>query len=497
MSTLRLFPAIFLTVCLTSCIPAPQEGILIRNAIIMDGSGNPAYTGSVRIVDERIAAIGDLEPGRGDSIIDASGLVLCPGFIDTHSHHDWDTARTVVPALSQGITTIIVGQDGGSQENLESYFDSLLSRPLALNLASYVGHNTIRRQVLGADYQRRATAEEIDSMKILVRMGMEAGALGLSTGLEYDPGIYSDPEEVIELARVAAEYGGHYISHMRSEDVALESSIQELLRIGDESEIPVQISHFKLARRGLWGAANRILAILDSARAMGIEVTADVYPYEAWQSTMTVLFPKRDFDNRESATFALEELTTPEGMLISRFNAEPDYEGKTLAQVAGLRGQDPVTTYMELIRMSQEVPGESIIAKSMAPQDIETLLAWEHSNLCSDGAPRGHPRGWGAFPRFWAMDMDIPAEQKIRKMTAKAADHLGLPLIGRLRRGYYADLILFDPDAFRDRATYADPAQPAAGLKLVVVSGRVVYTPDGATGKYPGRIFRRQLNTQK
>ncbi len=480
-------------IILSHCTRVEQgkKSIFIQNVTIIDGTGSDGYIGSVRITGDLISGIGDLEVTHSDSLIEGTGMVLSPGFIDTHSHHDWDTDRTVDAAISQGITTIIVGQDGGSRASLIQYFDSLITYPLALNLGSYVGHNTVRRAVLGDDFKREATNDEIDAMKRLVDVGMQDGALGLATGLEYDPGIYSNTEEVIELAKVVALHGGRYISHMRSEDIHLEQSIDEILRIGMEANIPVQISHFKLARRGLWGQAAHILERLNSARAAGINVTADIYPYQYWQSTMTVLFPKRDFENRKSAEYALTELTSPEGMIISRFDAKPEYQNLTLAEVAELRNEDAVTTYLTLIRMSLETPGESIIAKSMDLGDIKTLTSWPYANICSDGAPSGHPRGWGAFPRYLNMKTGESVEVKIHKMTAQAAENIGLDSIGIIKQGYYADLVLFDPENFIDNATFKEGQLRATGLQMVLVSGVVVYENNSPTMKYPGRVLKR------
>ncbi len=476
---------------INGCSAPEQKSLLIKGALIIDGTGDSKTIGDVRIKGQFIEEIGNLIVSPGDSVIVANGLVLSPGFIDTHSHHDWDTLRTVDAAISQGITTIIVGQDGGSQPSLKDYFDSLSTYPLSINIGSYVGHGTIRRAVMGEDYRRAATIDEITEMKGLIEDGMKAGALGIATGLEYDPGIYSTREEVIELAKVASQYNGGYISHMRSEDIYFEESIDEILNIGKEANLPVQISHFKLARRGLWGKADDILQILDSARETGINITADIYPYEYWQSTMTVMFPKRDFDNRASAEFALTELTTPEGMIISRFDANPAYEGLTLDKIAVLRWEDPVTTYMALIKLSQAQPRESIIAKSMDLEDIKTLTSWPYSNICSDGSPTGHPRGWGAFPKFFNMDTGDSMEAKIHKMTMQAAENIRLDSIGVIREGYYADLVLFDPLSFRDNATYIKSNQRASGLSLVLVSGAIVYKDQLPTNRFPGRVIKR------
>lgn len=481
---------LLVTTLLLRCTAPEAKTTLIQNATIVDGSGADRFTGSLRVQDDQIVGIGSLSAKSSDTIIDGTGLVLSPGFIDTHSHHDWDTSRTVNAAISQGITTIIVGQDGRSQLPLSTYYDSLRAFPLSVNLGSYLGHGTVRAKVMGEDYQRAASASEIEAMKLLVQDEIQGGALGLSTGLEYDPGIYSTTEEVIALAKIVAQFEGQYMSHMRSEDVHLERSIQEIIQIGKEANIPVQISHFKLARKSLWGQAAKLLQTLDSARAEGVDITADIYPYQYWQSTMTVLFPKRDFDNRESAAFALTELTSPEGMIISHFNANPAYEGLSLDSIARLRDEDVVTTYLTLIKLSQETPGESIIAKSMNGGDIVEIMQWPYSNICSDGAPKGHPRGWGAFPRYLAMDTGQDLEAKIHKVSFQAAQNLALDSVGLIKEGYYADLILFDPKIIKDNATYEQSNLRASGIEMVMVSGKIVYKDQSPTGNYPGRILK-------
>jgi N-acyl-D-amino-acid deacylase len=310
--------------------------------------------------------------------------------------------------------------------------------------------------------------------------------------LEYDPGIYSSTEEVIELAKVLKPYGGRYISHMRSEDVELESAIEEIIKIGKEADVPVQISHFKLGRKGLWGKAQEFINRLNDARKEGIEITADVYPYEYWSSTMTVLFPKRDFDNIESARFALSELTTPEGMIISSFRADTTHEGKTLAEIADERNQDPAQTYLDLIAMSIETPGESIIAKSMTKEDIYTLLSWEYANLCSDGSPTGHPRGWGSFPKYFNEAKEIPIEHRITKMTSQSAKNIGIGKIGEIKSGYYADLVFFNPESLADKATFKDSSEPSEGIMQVWVSGKKVYEQGKLTGIRSGRVIRKK-----
>jgi N-acyl-D-amino-acid deacylase len=340
---------LLLLLCL-SCKDADTtipSSTLITNVQIIDGTGSPAFKGAVRINADKIEAIGNLEALKGEVLIDGKGMVLAPGFIDTHSHHDQDFQQKnrLVPGVffkrslpeiaSQGVTSIIVGQDGSSNLPIKDFWEQLDSLPVAVNIGSYAGHNSIRKKVMGANYKRPATTEEIQKMKVLIEQEMQAGALGLSTGLEYDPGIYSTPEEVLALTSVLKSYKGRYISHMRSEDRHLETAIDELINIGKTHTIPVQISHFKLARVSLWQKADLILAKLDSARAAGIQVTADIYPYEYWQSTLAVLFPERDFTDLAAAKYALSELTTPEGVIISGF-PDSSYIGKTLAEIADL-----------------------------------------------------------------------------------------------------------------------------------------------------------------
>ena len=478
--------------------------ILITNATVVDGTGAPAFGADVRVRGDRIAEVGDLTSQPDEIIVDAGGLVLTPGFIDTHSHHDRGIFRRpeALAVVSQGITTIVAGQDGGSSYPLRILFDSLESTPAAVNVASFSGHNTLRRRVMNDDFRRAASDAEVEQMRRLLEEDLEAGALGLSTGLEYDPGIYSETDEVLRLARQAAQAGGRYISHMRSEDRYLWDAVEETIRIGREAELPVQISHMKLAMRSLWGQASRLLARLDDARASGVEISADVYPYEYWQSTMTVLFPERDFDNRETAAFALRELTSPEGMLIAQFAPDTSYVGKTLAEVAEQRGSDPVTVYMDLIAIAQQWEddtgrsGESIIATSMSPPDIAALIGWSQANISSDGGLAGrHPRGFGAFPRvlrrYVREDGMLSLEEAVRKMSSLAAEHMGIADRGTIRPGAYADLVLLDAETVGDRATPEDPQRVSAGIERVWVNGVTVFANGATTGATPGRVIRR------
>lgn len=485
---------------------AAAASTLITGAMVHDGSGAAARAVSVRIDQDRIIAIGRLKPRKGETVIRAGGLVLAPGFIDSHSHHDRRNYadRAMEPLLAQGVTTIVVGQDGSSDAPFAEVAASFGAHPAAINVAAYTGHGFLRDRVLGADYKRTATAAEVQAMQALLAADLKAGSLGLSTGLEYDPGIYSNRNEVLALARTAKSGGGTYMSHIRSEDVAFDDALDEILDIGAQTGIPVEISHLKLGIVDRWGQAKAVLAKLDAARARGIKVTADVYPYEYWQSTLTVLFPKRDFTDLAAARFALTHLTTPAGMLLGVYAPDPSLVGKTIADVAALRGEEPAVSYLWLINNAQAWKAahpdagqvESVIGTAMAPADIADFITWPHSILCSDGGIGGlHPRGYGAFGRMVRVYVReqhrLTLAQAVNKMSGLSAQHLGLKQRGLIRPGYKADLVLFDPDRFADMATVASPNALAVGMATVIVGGQIVYRHGKPTGLYPGQYLKR------
>lgn len=487
---------------------------LIAGATLVDGTGAPARSADVRIREGRIAEIADsgkLTPAPGEPVVEAGGLVLAPGFIDTHSHADADifVHPEAEALLSQGVTTAITGQDGSSRLPLRRFFARLEKEPAAVHLASFAGHSDLRGAVMGEDFERPATAAEIEAMRALLREELAAGALGLSTGLEYDPGIYSTTEELIALAGETAAAGGRYISHIRSEDRAFWEAIDEALAIGREAGLPVQISHLKLALRSLHGQTDRLLATLDAARAEGIQVTADLYPYTYWQSTLTVLFPERNFYDAEAARYAVEEVTSPEGMLLADYEPEPALAGRTLAAIAAERGTDPATTLSDLIRSAQALresrgaPAngesdsvESVIAVSMTEGDIEALLAWPEVNLCTDGELAGsHPRGYGSFTRFLGRYVRergvLSLEAAVHRMSGLAARHMGIEDRGVIVPGAWADLVLFDPERVADRATTEDPHALSEGVVKVWVNGGLAWTEGRATSRRAGVVIRR------
>jgi len=488
----------------TACAPGdstPATTIIV-NARVLDGSGDQSRDVNVRIEGDRIAAVGDLEPAAGDTVVDADGLVLAPGFIDVHSHHDSRLFELpeALAAVNQGITTIVAGQDGGHQYPLAEFFAQLEASPAAVNVASYAGFGTFREEVMGEDYQRHATPDEVAEMKALLRTELEAGALGLSSGLEYDPGSFSTTEEVIELARLAAAHGGTYISHIRSEDRYFWEAIEEIIRIGREADLPVQVTHMKLAMNSWWGQAERLLTRLDEARASGVEITADIYPYRAWSTSftwLTTVFPDRDLDRRDGAEYILRDLLSPNDVLLPDFLPEPAYNGLTLAEIAEVRGSDVETTLMDLLKADTEMGSESLmIGFAMDEPDIEAIMAWPHAVICSDGGLDGsHPRGFGAFTRFlgrYVRERNVVSlEEGIRKMTSLSAEHLGITDRGSIAEGHYADLVLFDPETVTDRSTYEDPHVPSAGIEKVWVNGELVFDGGETTGNRPGRVIRR------
>lgn len=503
---MRSFLFLGLVVVFISCQPKKVD-VIIRGATVYDGTGAPPLIQDVGIAGDSIAMIGDLKGVEAPVSYDVPGFVLAPGFIDTHSHHGWGLRqdRGALAVVSQGITTIVVGQDGGSNTPLKDYFQLLTDSPSAVNVASYTGHNTLRDIVMGKDFKRKATTEEVDSMVLLMQADMDAGALGLSTGLEYDPGIYSAEEEVMKLAKILPEYDGQYISHVRSEDRYFWKALDEIINIGRETKAPVQISHVKLAMTNLWGKADSTLALLDAARAQGVNITADIYPYTYWSSTIRVLFPSRNFKDVKEAEMILKEITTPEGIIFSNYEPNPEFNGKSLKEVSVELKLSPAKTLVELIdRLDKcDAKGEdcdgSIVATSMDEGDIKKLMQWQYTNICSDGSSSGrHPRGYGAFTRvlkhYVREEKALTMEQAIYKMTGLSATNIGIQRRGLIKEGYYADLVLFDPNTVGDESTIQNPQKISSGIEHVWVNGVEVFSKGGTKEIYPGRAIRRGSN---
>jgi N-acyl-D-amino-acid deacylase len=501
-------PILYSTILLFAVACSPEKfDSVIRNVRISSDGQSSSESQTVGIRADTIAVIqpSDEFRGKGEMEIDGTDLVLAPGFIDTHSHHDrgLKDKTLAIATVSQGITTIVVGQDGGSDLPLKKFFQLLTDTPAVTNVASYSGHNTLRDFVMGNDFKRHASQKEIDEMKILLKEDMEAGALGLSTGLEYDPGIYSSKDEVLQLASVLSQYNGRYISHLRSEDRYFWDALDEIITIGKQAHVPVQVSHFKLAQRNLWGKTDSTLNLLEDARRNGVNITADLYPYTYWSSTIRVLFPKRNFSDPHEAAYILKEVTSADGIVFSSYSPNPEFNGKTLAEVAKMEKKTPEQMLIELIKRLDDCDKKkgdcdgSIVATSMDDSDVKKLMQWAHTNICSDGSTAGrHPRGFGAFTRvlghYVRDEKTLTQDEAIFKMTALSANHLGIAKRGSIKTGFYADLVLFDPKTARDESTINEPQKISEGIKQVWVNGVRVWLDGKLTGKVGGRVIKRK-----
>jgi N-acyl-D-aspartate/D-glutamate deacylase/CubicO group peptidase (beta-lactamase class C family) len=479
--------------------------VLINNIQLIDGTGTPVKAAAVRMQGKQIIAVGNLQPLEGEEIIDGNGKILAPGFIDTHSHllGSLEKYPGALAALNQGVTTIISGQDGGS-DPVDSIKAQLKRIPVSINIATYTGHASIREKIMGAaDLSRPATKDELVKIKALLKDDLQKGSLGLSTGLEYEEGFYSDRNEIIELAKVAAAEKARYISHIRSEDVNMLEALDEIINIGREAKLPVQVSHIKIALKDDWGTAAKLLALFQNARAEGIDITADCYPYDFWNSTVRVLFPKKDFTSLQSATYATEHLFDPNGSVLVRFAPDTNYAGKTVAAIAAMRKESAAQTLLYLVAAAAEYEKkypdaggvEAIMGKSMSEDDLADFLAWPHTNICSDGANGGHPRGYGSFTRVlnrYVKDKKMMSwEQAIHKMTGLAAEHTGISNRGLIAPGYFADLVLIDPETIKDNAGIKDPRALSDGILKVWVNGVLVYKDKAVQQKFPGEFVGR------
>jgi len=468
--------------------------VIIVGAEVADGTGKPLRKANVRISGGSIAKIGNFKPKKGEQVIEASGLVLAPGFIDTHNHstQGLETEPLAETQISQGITTLLIGQDGSSPWPIIEYLRArFMDRP-ALNVAICVGHATVRRKVMGEDYKRVARPEEITQMEKLVEQGMKEGAVCLSSGLEYVIGSYATTDEIVALTKVAAKYGGFYISHIRDEADKAFDAMREVVTIGEQAKLPVQNTHIKLGTVGVWGKAADVLKMYDEARKRGIDVTADCYPYDAWHSNMKVLVPSKRWDDPVDVKKALDDVGGPQNILITEYDADHSYEGRTLQEVAKSRGITPVELYIEMVKNGDA----GIIGKSMVEPDIKVLYQWPWTMVSSDGGiGMKHPRGAGTYPkvlgRFVREKQWLTLPEAIRKMTSLPAWRLKLKDRGRIKKGYVADLVLFNPATVIDNSTFAEPFRLSTGIEKVWVNGTLVWDGSKATGARPGRVLPR------
>lgn len=490
--------------------------IVIRNARIVDGSGTRILDADLAISGAKIARIGSLSSASAKVLIDAKRRVLAPGFIDVHTHVESGIVERpqAENLLRDGVTTVVTGNCGSSELDLGEWFAQL--KP-GVNLASLIGHNSVRNKVLG-DEQRQATPAELEAMKALVERAMRDGAVGFSTGLEYVPGTYAKAEEVIELARVAARYGGVYATHMRDEGDRIFEALAESIRVGREARIRVQVSHLKQDTRSFWGSSAKMLAQLEDARKQGIDIHADQYPYDAFSTGLSFLLPSwAQADSREAMKQRLAEPATrariaSEMVKTLRLKGQPDYsyvrlasfsarrewEGKTIPQVNVLLGRTPgaaqeAQTVLDLAAMG----GGSGVYRAMSEQDIVRIMRDRNVAVASDGgvpafgqgAP--HPRSYGTNARVLKMGV-LPLPELIRKMTSLPAAWFGFRDRGLIKEGMQADLVLFDPARVKDLATYERPHQYSEGFDTVIVNGRIAVDEGRMTGERAGEVLRRQ-----
>ncbi len=485
---------LILTFLALSTLPMFGQGsLLIEHASIADGTGKALYQASVRIAGDRITELGNLQPSKGEKTFNAQGLVLAPGFIDMHNHSaDPSSDLNAESQVSQGITTMLVGQDGGSPLPIADYLAKRKAQPAAFNLQTLVGHASVRQKVMGTDYKRVATPAEISRMAELVEQSMNEGAVGLSSGLEYEVGSYSTTEEVIALATAASKHGGIYVSHVRDEGDHVFDSLREAIRIGEQARLPVEISHIKLGSAAVWGKAGEAVALIDAAHKRGVNVTADCYPYDAWASTIKVLVLDKRYDNPASVEKGLSDVGGPENVTVTSCDAHPSYNNRNLLEISKAEGVTPVALYSSIVRDG----GAGIVCKAMKPDDMKLFYQQPWVMVGSDGGiGMRHPRGAGTFPRVLGLYVReehwITLPDAIRKMTSAPAQRLKLTDRGEIRKGAIADLVLFNPDTIRDRATFADPLALSIGVEKVFVNGELVWDSGKSTGKHPGRVLAR------
>jgi len=478
-------------------VTASSPVIAVTGATLLDGSGREPLKDAVVLVSgDSITAVG--RRGRvsipaGAQVIDAAGLTLAPGFIDTHNHSDrgLDEESTAATQVSQGITTVAVGQDGGSRWPIGEYLKKLETNPVALNVLTFVGHATLRSNIMGENTNRTTTNVEIAKMKQQAEQAMREGAFGLSSGLEYEVGKPATTEEVTALASIAGQYGGIYISHIRDEADKAFDAFAEAIKIGRDGRVPVQISHIKLGTVGVWGRARDAVSLITKARKRGQDVTADCYPYDAWSSTIRVLIPSGRHDNQQDVQRGIDDVGGPANITVVSCRAHPDFEFKTLEQIARQLNVTSVEAYMRIVRDG----GAGIVCHSMKEDDIRTFYQQPWVMVSSDGGIGSrHPRGAGTFPRvlglFVRQQHWLSLPEAIRKMTSLPASRLGLRDRGLIKPGFKADLVLFDPATVIDRSTFAEPLLVSTGIKRVFVNGVEVWNGTMVTGKKPGLPLR-------
>ena len=472
-----------------------SESLLISGARVADGTGRAISKKDVRIRGDRIVAVGRLTRQKGEEIVRGDGLVLAPGFIDIHNHSTGGLATDPLAAtqVSQGITTLVVGADGESPWPISDYLAARRQAPAAVNVLALVGHATVREMVMGKDYKRPATAEEAARMAGLVAQAMREGAVGLSSGLEYEVGSYSETPELVEMSRAAAAAGGFYMTHMRDEADRSFEALEEAIRIGREARIPVQISHIKLATVGVWGRARDFSARIEQANSKGADILADCYPYEAWHANIEVLVPNKKYDDPASVERALADVGGADRVTITECRKHPEYVSKNMAQIAREAGITPVELFIRIVKDG----GADVIGHSMKEEDVRVFYTKPWVMVASDGGiGSSHPRGAGTYPRVLGRYVReqhwFSLAEAIRKMTSLPARRLRLADRGRIAAGMKADLVLFDPRTIVDHSTFEEPGRLSEGVRSVWVNGERVWSEGRTAGARPGETIAGQ-----
>jgi N-acyl-D-amino-acid deacylase len=478
--------------------------LLIRNGRVMDGSGNPWLRADLGIARDRIAAMGDLHSASAARVIDAHDLVVSPGFIDVHSHAAEGLVnpalRQAQPIVAQGVTTVVINPDGGGPVDLAAQRARFERDGIGLNVAPLIGHGSVRAAVVGKA-NRAPTPQELERMSALVTAGMKEGAFGLSSGLFYVPGSFATTEEVVALARAVAPFGGVYTSHIRDEAdyaVGVEAAVQEVIRIAEEAHVRGIVTHMKALGRDNWGKSAVLLKRIDEARARGVEVFADQYPYEASSTSLgAALAPNGVEPTLPVVTDNLRRRGGPDSILIAFCKKDPSIQGQRLADIAHSRGVSPEQAAIDIINGGDA----SIVSFNMSEDDIQAIMREPYTMASSDGGlvPQGaghpHPRDYGAFARRLAVYVRerkvVGLEFAVRSMTSLPAAVFGIRDRGVLRPGAFADITIFDAATITDTATYADPQRLATGVQTVIVNGIVIRDGGVFTDALPGRVLKR------
>ena len=501
----------------------PVYDLIIKNARVIDGAGNPWFRADVAIKDGKIARVGRISEREAGRVIDARGMILAPGFIDVHTHvEDIYNLPEVENFVRMGVTSLVTGNCGGSEVKIGEYLDQIKQKPLTVNLATLVGHGSVRREVMGA-VSREPTAEELQRMEALVEQAMKDGAVGLSTGLIYVPGTYAKTEEIVALARVVARYGGVYSTHMRNEGDRVLEAIRESIQIGEQAGLPVEISHFKISNKNWWGRSNETLGLVREARARGLQVTVDQYAYTASSTSLDSRLPswvleggreegkKRLADKPTRARVAKEmkESLKRSGFkdysyaFVASHRADPTLNGKNIAEITKLkRNKKSVADQIEQILAMYEAGGAQMVYHSMGEEDVRLIMREPFTMIASDSGVRRmgegvpHPRGYGnnarVLGRYVREQKLLTLEDAVRKMTSLAAQTFSLRDRGLIREGFAADLVIFDEKLIADRATFDQPHQFPVGIQYVFVNGEAVVAEGQLTTSRPGVALRRR-----